>query len=290
MTETAEAETASDSVGPFTGFGNFLRKELRDWWYSWRLILVFAVPTLFQTMTVFFGFSRIQDRFSRLIGDAPEMLESIATVVLLQPFSSQNPVLFIIITIFSTMGLLTTEKSTGTLAWNLTKPLGRTAVLVSKWLIATLVLWLAMCVMPVVVSSISLIAYKGITPQFERMLPVLGIAVFWVALWVLLILTISLAFESQSAVGGIGIAFWIVPFLFSALLGEVFGQQTRDWLLDRLGTRSPFWAYPLTLHKDLNFMNKVEEPKDVWIYAYFVWMFVLGFFSIRIFNRQEIGS
>jgi ABC-type transport system involved in multi-copper enzyme maturation permease subunit len=286
-----ESHPEPETVGPFTGFGNFLRKELRDWWHSRRLLLVFLLPTLIQTLTVFFAFGKLQQQLTaKYILTSPPPMETVGTAVLLQQFAGQSPAFFVIVIIFSTMSLLTREKTTGTLAWNLTKPLGRTGLFVAKWLMATLMLWVGMCILPVVISSICLSSYHHVTPEVAKMVPVLAISVAWIALWVLLMLTISLAFESQAAVGGVGIAFWIVPFLFSVLMGMLLGDETRDWIMDRLATRSPFWAFPLTADKSLFVINRFEEWKEVWLWAYGVTFAALTALSLRVFNRQEVGS
>ncbi len=271
-------------VGPFTGFGNFFAKELRDWWNSWRLIIIFAVVTLISTLEVFFAYPEMK----RHVLDGQGISEQrLATFLLLEQL--RTPVLMIFIIIFSTMGILTTEKHTGTLAWNLTKPLGRTGLFVAKWLAATLITWLAMCVVPLLLASLCMMAYNDVTPLFGKMAPIVAVSFAWVGFWILMILTISLGFQSQGAVGGIAIACWIVPALFSLLLGEVLGKEARDWLLDRFAPNSPMWAFTLVADDDLIIFGK-REAKDVWIWAFAVWSVALSAFSLRIFNRQEIGS
>lgn len=276
-------------VGPFTGFGNFLRKELKDWWKSWRLIIIFVIPTLIMTLEVFFAFEdrvRMIERF-KADGESQVSKSIVATFMLLQLF--QTPMLFVIIIIFSTMGILTNEKSTGTLAWNLTKPLGRTGLFVAKWLAATMAIWVAMCVLPVVTAGLCLSGFHGVQPQWEKMWPIVVAAFAWIGFWVLLGLTISLGFQSQAAVAGITFGFWIVPNLFGLLMGEVLGKETRDWILDRFAPNAPFWSYELLADKDLFFFAK-KEAKNVWYYAFAAWTIVLSVFSLRVFNRQEIGA
>lgn len=272
------------SVGPFTGFGNFFTKEILDWWKSWRLIIIFAIPALVATLEVFFGYPEMKRHFIDREGISQERL---ATFIVLGQLRS--PVLLIFIIIFSTMGLLTTEKHTGTLAWNLTKPLGRTGLLTAKWLAATTIIWVAMCVLPVLIASLCMIGYNGVTPMFAKMMPIVAVAFLWIGFWVLMMLTISLGFQSQGAVGGIAIACWIVPALFSLLLGEVLGKEARDWLLDRFAPNAPMWAFTLVADDELIMFGK-RDSKDVWIWAFAVWSIVLSAFSLRIFNRQEIGS
>lgn len=274
-------------VGPFTGFGNFLRKELADWWKSWRLLVVFLIVTLIQLAQVFSEYANRVEFAKYYFENHVAVSKSlIATSVLVDLY--KVPILFVFIIIFSTMGILTTEKATGTLAWNLTKPLGRTAVFVSKLLAATLMLWFSMCVLPVLLGSACLTGYYGVSPDFSKLAPIVGAALVWIGFWVLLILTISLGFQSQGAVGGIAIACWVVPFLFSALLGEILGKESRDWLLDRFGPNAPFWSYYLVADEKLMFRK--GEIKTVWYYAFAVWTIVLSVFSLRVFNRQEIGA
>jgi ABC-type transport system involved in multi-copper enzyme maturation permease subunit len=325
-----EVVYSGDTVGAFTGFGNFFRKEVLDWWNSWRLIIVFAIPTFIIAMMVFFAFTHMKERMESLAAEGRQIekseqfreennlpnppnsgnghrserklatmvesrvLQIVATYSLLGLFAGDGAALFIIIIVFSTMGLLTSEKSTGTLAWNLTKPLGRTGLFVAKWLAATTMLWLAMCVAPVAIGSLCMKLYHGILPDVAAMAPVIAAAFAWIGLWVLLVLTFSLGFQSPAAVGGIAIAFWIVPMLFGLLLREVVGKESADWLMDRLATRSPMWAFPLFAGGDLQMVARPfgdeDSGKNIWIYAFAVWTIVLSVFSIRIFNRQEIGA
>src|SRR5882672_11328403 len=57
--ELAEIERP---VGPFTGFGNFFFKEIRDWWNSLRLMIVTVLMTMIMLAIVFFLLSNVLDR------------------------------------------------------------------------------------------------------------------------------------------------------------------------------------------------------------------------------------
>jgi hypothetical protein len=190
---------------------------------------------------------------------------------------------------------LTTEKSSGTLAWNLTKPLGRTGLFIAKWLAATVMLWLACCVVPVIVSMLILKLYHGVSTDFDTVFMVVIISIAWVGFWVLMVLMISLGFQSQPAVGGIAIAAFLVPLLFFGLLGHVLGVESRDMILDRWAPRSPSWAFPLVAKGDLKTVARlqgedVDQKSSIWIWSFIVWFTLMSAFSLRIFNRQEIGS
>jgi ABC-type transport system involved in multi-copper enzyme maturation permease subunit len=280
-------------VGPFTGFGNFFRKEVADWWNSLRLLIVFAIMTLIMASLVFFVFNRMleQEQFARMNQEAPPKAV-VGARLLLVLLSPEGPglILYIFIIIFCTMGLLTTEKASGTLAWNLTKPLGRTGLFVAKWLAATLMLWLGMVVAPILAATLCMIAYAGVTPDFAKMNPVILASLAWIGLWVLISLTVSLGFQSQGAVAGILIAFWAVPNILGFLLGEALGKESAEWVIDRLATNSPFWAYEIAADRDLHFRHRVPDVKTIWYWAFAGWAVVLSVFSLRVFQRQEVGS
>lgn len=310
-------------VGPFTGFGNFFRKEVTDWWKSWRLIVVFIIPTLITVLIVFTVYdemerslkrnqNREEVRAERNAGPAgkndgaivrddrdkdrelPIDKRAVATVLILFMFIFM-PLFYVFIIIFSTMGLLTTEKSTGTLAWNLTKPLGRTGLFIAKWLAATLMLWLACCFLPVFLSSLALKAYHGVFPEFDTVFMVVAVSFAWVGFWVLMVMMISLGFQSQAAVGGIALACFLIPFLFFDIMGEVFGKESRDLVLDRWAPRSPSWAFPLVargVFRNPELMRGLDAEKmsTIWVASFIVWFTLMSAFSLRIFNRQEIGS
>src|SRR5258708_34521659 len=105
-----ESDANDAPVGPFTGFGNFFRKELTDWWKSWRLILVFAIPTLVQVLVAIFTYEDRMEMIKRFAEreNFGVTKQFVATAVLLEQFMA--PILFIFIIIFSTMGILATEK------------------------------------------------------------------------------------------------------------------------------------------------------------------------------------
>ena len=281
-------------VGPFTGFGNFFRKELQDWWKSWRFLIIIIVMSVIMLAIALFVLPNVleHERHPRQGEPAPSK-ELMATRLLVILLNEDGPglILYIVIIILSTMGLLTVEKSTGTLAWNLTKPLGRTGLLLSKWFAATLMLWIGMCIIPLLLASVAMGVIHGVFPEMAKVVPVIAAASAWIGLWVLLSLTISLGFHSQAAVAGIMFAVWIVPNVLGGLVGLALDdKEAMKWILDRLGTNSPYWAWDMFADKTLSFRREVPESKSVWIWAFSAWFVGLWAFTLRVFNRQEIGS
>ena len=281
-------------VGPFTGWTTFLRKEIRDWLKSWRLIVVLVIFNLIMSGLVFFAYPEFAN-IARKYFDS-KTAELIATQFLANYFRQGMLVLMIFTIIFASMGLLTVEKSTGTLAWNLTKPLGRTGLFFAKWLSATSMLWLSMIVIPMCFGFLAMALYRNLIAQFVLLVPLMVAAFGWIGIWVLLILTISLGFRSQAAVGAITIAFWAVPNLLSLLIGEIIGKEPQDWLLNHLGTNAPFWAFEIFIDPSLTTpIDAVESHKSheihrLWIYVSVSWFVLLAVISQFIFTKQEISS
>jgi hypothetical protein len=73
------------------------------------------------------------------------------------------------------------------------------------------------------------------------------------------------------------------------VMGAIVGNEAMEWIRDRLATNSPFWAYDLLADKQMSFWHK-PHWKNIYLYAFTAWTVVLSVLSVRIFNRQEIGS
>ena len=121
--------------------------------------------------------------------------------------------------IFST-SLLIVERDRGTLAWSLSKPLSRRALLTGKWVGAMTVYVPFGIVLPMaVVTAIATVAYG--TPDVARIalgaILLAGVPAFFIAL------TLSLAtvLPSQSAVGGAAVLVAIVPGIVGAIAPDI---------------------------------------------------------------------
>jgi hypothetical protein len=79
------------------------------------------------------------------------------------------------------------------------------------------------------------------------------------------------------------------------LIGQALGKDVAEWILDRFAPNSPFWAFPLVADSDLRMVHRVggedaERKSTIWVASFAVWTVVLTVLSLRIFNRQEVGS
>jgi ABC-type transport system involved in multi-copper enzyme maturation permease subunit len=213
------------------GLRNLVRKDLSEWAHGKRAWIVMAVVTTVFAFAAANGW--ISDWAARSLpaepGDGP------AKAVSLLPLDN---VLFAIGTqfialavIFATMSLLIAERDSGTLAWTVSKPVSRTSVLVSKWLTATLALWIAAVVVPLAVTTVLATVLYGVPDLFTVAL--LGVTLITVpALFVAVALTAATLVPSQAAVGAIGMAVFAAPLVIAGIvpgLAPFFPGSIFEW-------------------------------------------------------------
>ena len=115
------------------------------------------------------------------------------------------------------MSLLIVERENGTLAWTISKPVSRTSVLVSKWLTAALVLWVAAFVIPIALTA-GLVTLLYGAPDLPVVIA-LSLAVVTVpAMFVGITLVASTFVSNQAAVGAIGLVFFILPSIVGGIV------------------------------------------------------------------------
>ena len=115
------------------------------------------------------------------------------------------------------MSLLVRERDTGTLAWVASKPVSRTSILVSKWLSASPVLWVAAGIVPLVLTSAMVTVLYGMPPIGAVIVTAVGLGGA-IALFVAVALTASTFVASQPAVAGITFAAVFLPSIVNAVV------------------------------------------------------------------------
>jgi ABC-type transport system involved in multi-copper enzyme maturation permease subunit len=126
-----------------TGFGRFLSKEAREWVRTRRFVFMALAATGLALSGVMIS------RIHQLSGDT-------STPINLDPSYNLTMVgwdsLVPLLAAFGTMSLITAERERGTLAWSLSMPLSRPAVLMAKLLAAVFFLGITAVAIPEIVS------------------------------------------------------------------------------------------------------------------------------------------
>jgi ABC-type transport system involved in multi-copper enzyme maturation permease subunit len=188
------------------GFGTLLRKEIMDWARSRRALIVGVSTTALAVLT-----SVIPVLMGPTEDGKPLSLDPTVNVLL-----GWNGQMLQVIVILATMSLITGERDRGTLAWSLTHPLARIALLAAKWAAAVLVLAVVGIALPLTASSaVATIAY-GAPPDLGH---VATFGLLYISVPMLYAgLTIAIAAVIPSTAGVAGIAF-LVAFMPSIIAG-----------------------------------------------------------------------
>jgi ABC-2 type transport system permease protein len=208
------------------GLNNLLDNEFGRWWRTRR----WWVQALIWTAVIGFMLGTM---LTQAGGDQETM------IMIYSIFASMFPAVAVIITM---MGVLIAEKTDGTAAWVLSKPVARPAFILAKLIANSLSVLVTMVLIP------GLVAYPLLSYAMGGLLNPLhflaGLAVIWLALLWYLALTLMLGalLSSRGAVIGIGLAL-------------LFAQQYLIGMLPALKA-----ALPWTLTVPLNNTNDALLP------------------------------
>jgi ABC-2 type transport system permease protein len=190
------------------GFRAFLIKELREWWRR-RAALTTAVA-----VSALGAIGTLATRIDELAGGVPTsaQLEPTANVL-----GAQFDQWVVLAAIFGSLGLVTTERATGTLAWTLSKPISRSAVLIAKWVAGVIVLAIAAVAIPLGVSvAIATVAYGGVADIAD--IATFGLCLVAVAAFIVALdLALATRLDSQAGIAAIAIAVFAAPYLIGSI-------------------------------------------------------------------------
>ena len=253
--DTLEYVPARQGAGRLLGLRNLVRKDVLDWGHGKRTWIVAAATT---TVIVLGAANAAINQwviasFPAEAGDGPAKILSVVPIDnLLAGIGTQISVLAVI---FATMSLLIAERDSGTLAWTISKPVSRTSVLVSKWLTATLVLWVAAFVIPLAITTGLVTVLYG-APDMAVVVAVALATVMVPAIFVGITLVASTFVSNQAAVGAIGLFFFILPSIAGGLVPAVapfFPTSIFGWAIE-VSTGGPIslvtpaaWAIGMTV-------------------------------------------
>lgn len=195
------------------GLRPVVAKEIHEWFANrraWILLGVTTVMMLLNTLS-----ARIAG--TSLVGrDLPAGLSFDPTVNVLAKWDQW--LFFFAITF--TVSLLIVERDRGTLAWSLTKPLSRRALIVGKWLGAMAIYVPFGLVLPMVACVVAATLSYG-TPDVGRVAVATVLLAGVPAFFIGLTLALATFLPSQSAVGGAAVLVAIAPGLVGAVFPSI---------------------------------------------------------------------
>ena len=262
MTATATNLTPAATGPGLLGFGPFLRKELSEWWQRRAILATFGAVTILGVI------GTLATRIDELLtGLAPEAAQLDPTVNVL---GAQFDQWIQFAAIFASIGLLIQERTTGTLAWTLSKPISRSSLLLVKWLVAVVMLTLFGLVLPLAVSvGLATWAY-GSTPDLGRVATLGGVLIALPAFYVAFNLALSTRLNSQAGVAAIGAGVAMVPLLFGGFLPVL----------------AELW--PTSMSSVAMAMAGGEEAHLPTILSWAVVVIGLGIAGLVIFQREDL--
>ena len=253
--------------GGLLGFATFFRKELQWWWSGRAAIVVFGIATLLG------GLSVLGDRLALTIATAQGQPIPDGAITLdptLNVLNAQWDQWLVIITIFVSMGLMTTERDSGTLSWSLSKPLSRTSLLLAKWSAALVMLGIFGIALPMLVgTALAPLAY-GDLPDLGAVATLALLMLSVPAFFLALTLALSAWIRSQAGIAGVAFGVAAVPLVVGMFLPTV----AQLWPSSIGG-----WSTALAAGGPI-----VLGPPLAWITG----MVVLAVFALRRFAREDL--
>jgi ABC-type transport system involved in multi-copper enzyme maturation permease subunit len=194
---------------PLQGFWPFFAKELSEWWKGRGALATVVVLSALGTLGTF------ATRIDELGGGTPTAAQLDPTSNIL---GAQFEQWIVFASIFASIGMLVSERSSGTLAWTLSKPVSRSALLLAKWSAGTLMLTAFGLVIPLAwTMGIATFAY-GELPNPATIAEFGLLLAAAPAFIVALNLALATRLQSQGAIAAIGFAVAVTPYIASTFL------------------------------------------------------------------------
>ncbi len=202
---------------PLEGFGNHFRKETLEWVRTKRALTTLVVASGLLGLGAF-G-ERMRVMFDLGLDVMPANLSPDYN------FAATNWTMFVFLcAAFATMGLMAAERERGTLAWSLSMPVHRTAVLISKFISASVAVAAVAVIGPALaIAGLVWVCYGGwptLGLLFWLPLSAFAVSIFAIAL----VLTLSTFVRSQAVVIGTLI---VLAMLAPGLVGALFPDLAR---------------------------------------------------------------
>jgi ABC-type transport system involved in multi-copper enzyme maturation permease subunit len=272
MTASIVSSVRSSSrpgAGRFDGLGALVRKDLAEWRSSPRVWVILGVATVFMVLAMANAWLN-----ALIIANLPPGAEAPSAPTSMAPLDNigfaVGSQIFVIAAVFATLSLLVGDRDRGTLAWVASKPVGRGAIWVSKWIAASISVTLAAGLVPFAVVVVGAAVLYGPPAVVPIMSIAFGIAAA-IVLYVAVTLAASTVLWNQAAVAATGLAVLVVPGLLVGLLPVAIEPYLPTSILG--------WSMGLAIGADVGFVTPI---------AWAVGVIALAGFAIRRLERIEL--
>jgi ABC-2 type transport system permease protein len=260
---------AVTSAGWRTGLSNLFRAEMRGWWKTrtwWiqSLIWILAVDGLLLAIITADAGEGLME-YLLLYGIFGGFFTAIGVIIIMQ-------------------GAVVGEKVTGTAAWVLSKPVSRSAFILSKLTGNTIGIGLTAIVFPGVIAYLLFTFVAGLTLNFGNFLAGLGVLLLFNLFWLSLTLMLGAFFSRRGAVIGIPLALVLGQQFFTGMLMQL-SEQTIKFLPFALVMPDMIPPGPSIAAQVIQGLNL---PTLMPIYSTVVWIALFIFLGVWRFNREEL--
>jgi ABC-type transport system involved in multi-copper enzyme maturation permease subunit len=213
----ALSTTLTTGSGPLTGFRNYLAKDAREWWKTRRAFWTALAAQALLLLGV------VAMRIAHTIDPNAKGIDLSANFNM---FNAGWETVLPLCAVFSTLGFLIGERENRTLAWSLSMPLTRGAILLSKLVTTVVALGIVAVVLPLATTLVAVrLAYGSFPDGYSIWAPLLtGVAL---SLFLLAVnLSASTIFRSQRAVTAIAL---FVALVIPGLVGSLWAAASPWW-------------------------------------------------------------
>ncbi|MGG6270719.1 ABC transporter permease subunit [Leptolyngbya sp. AN03gr2] len=269
------------SASLFLGFVPFFRKELQEWKQQKQvaIAILILIPFALSVAAVLL-IKLAQANGTSVLPPGGDMLTLVATS------SAKNSIWIAAISILLSIGLIPNEQASGTLAWNLTKPLSRLSFLLGKGLSNTIVIWI---VAVVLANAISLVVFLlGVGGGGFSVVSVLLnnlFALLPIAFWVLFCMFAGMFLKDQAAIGAFA--------LIVAVIGT--GISSAQGLASSVGIQLPNqeWIRAIATYYPTNvidgFLSETNAINFFKLGLYLIYMTAMAIATYWMFDRKEFS-
>jgi len=205
------------------GIKPILKKELADYFSSYRFLIVFALIAMVSTITVYMAGMNIKQQLEGVA--KPQFVFLMLFTTSGAVFSLQQFVAFFgpLIGLILGFDAINRERNEGTLSKLLSQPIYRDAVINGKFLAGVVIITVMMVSIILVITGLGL-STLGVVPGIEelwRILIYLMISIIYISFWLGAAILFSILFRSVATSALAALAVWIFFSFFISLGANV---------------------------------------------------------------------